>query len=225
MEEVEPQSKQGGSKLPESLSRGNPNAAYRAVTFVQPECHVPVAVQGKTEYSTGPCQQAAAHDMSVPYTWYKTCTHGPQQQSDGTPLPPDLRPYYEVNLLIERTPVLQDGIVKEWRETPRYDVRLRLRQLTLPSLEEAGERMRAAMAKGSKFPEEFGITEQFCEYKDCWRTTTKKYRNGVFCGSYHAKLVKARETKVFLAAGGFDAAWPDAVSSQKRADQLAAIEV
>ena len=209
-----------------NLTGRSMDLAFRGRKVVKPECRVPVEIWGKTEYTTGPCQQAAAFDTGLRYTWYLTCTHGPTHDSDGNEIPEHLRPYYEENIKVEKKPVPDANGVIKWEE--RFVNTSALRIVPLAISEHTGGRasVEEMIRKGVKDVSEFGIAP-FCELYSCYRQDVREYplARGLFCSDYHAKIVKARETGVILALGGFDSAWPIPVSSRKRAEQLAAIDV
>lgn len=204
-------------------SRGG-TSGLRERKIVYPECRVPVGIQGKTEYTTGPCQQAVKQDPSLAVTWFKSCTHGPEMLADGSPIDEHMRPYYDVVIRIERTPVVEEGVIKEWREVSKYDAEERLTGVVVHDVAMSGKALQFRAERGAKDPSEFGL-DPFCEYRGCWRQDIKQFSNGMFCSELHAKLVKARETGVMLAESGFDQGWPNATSSAKRREQIMAIEV
>jgi hypothetical protein len=205
--------------------RAKDTHALRAVKIVKPECHVATQMMGKTEYTTGPCQVAAATDRAKQYNWWKKCTHGPQYDQEGKAIKEDLRPYYEGGIVVERKPVInQDGVIESWEETPTWKVHLRLTQVVVDPVAMSGQGLQYQLSRGAKLAKEFGY-DNFCEFYNCWRRDTQKFKNGTFCSEFHAKLVKANETGVILPMGGFDSAWPRAVSSEKRREVLAGIEV
>lgn len=190
-----------GKKVLQGLvSNVSPVLNYRGVKVVVPRCQIPKLVLGKTEYTTGPCQQAVKDDRSLKYTWYKTCTHGPELDEDGNTIPEELRPYYETNIVVDRKPIVEAGAVKGWDETTRYQTKLRIRDIAWSRGIMGGFSVRAQILQGAMDPAEFDIA-QFCEMHGCMVNDpkrVKKYNNGYFCSDKHAKLVKASETGLTL---------------------------
>ena len=201
----------GGVKTLKKLNltgRSMDSANLRARKVAKPECHVPVEIWGKTEYTTGPCQQAAAHDTALRYTWYLTCTHGPVQDAEGNPIPEHLRSYYEEGQVIEKKPITNsEGVIERWEERTRNTTQLRIGQVVLSDHTGGRESVQEMIRKGIKDVSEFGIAP-FCEYYNCYRQDVRQFSNGTFCSPYHAKMVKARETGVILALGGWDSGGP-----------------
>ena len=213
-----------GKKLLNLPSRSTAAGNMRSVKIVKPACQVPVSVQGRTEYTTGPCQQAVKQDPVLEFCWFKTCTHGPEQDSEGNPIPPELRPYYSLDIRMERTPVVQEGVIVEWKEKPLYDVTLRVDEAVKHPMVDSGNQLKRELERGAKLVSEFGIAP-FCEHLGCYRQDIRKFLNGMFCSENHARMVKARETGVLLPLAGFDATWQRQTSTEKRAEVLAQIEV
>lgn len=217
----------GGKKL--GIVGRSTDQGLRGVVVAVAECAMPTVVHGRTEYTTGPCQQAVKDNPSLARTWFKTCTHGPEfvleTNAEGrkvrVAIPPNLRPYYETAVHIKRTPILnEDGTIKEWEETTVYDAKLRLKYVAVDTTINSGRSLKRVLARGAKLATEFNIAP-FCENHGCFRQDVKRYRNGLYCSDNHAAFVYARATATFVPLGGFDQSWPMATSSMKRQEVLA----
>jgi len=197
----------------------------RGRKMVAPSCQVPVVVHGKTEWTTGPCQQQVKESPTLRYSWFKTCPHGPEFDEHGQAIPEERRPYYETDIYEKRTPVLGPrGEIKEWKQTEHYSARLRVVDVALAETIMSGRAVNYRLARGALPVSDFGLAP-FCEAYGCMRQKTQQFKNGRFCSALHAKFVKARETGTMVPVGGFDTSWPMATSTQKRNEVLAAVEV
>lgn len=212
-----------GKKLKGLTSRPKDHGLH-GIKLVVPKCQVPIVVHGRTEWTSGPCTSLPTRKRD----WYKTCPHGPEfvleEQEDGTktktPIPEELRPYYETKIYIQKTPILdENGNIKEWEETTKYDAILRIEERADDIRIRSGRAVRITLAQGAKWPAEFGIAP-FCELHGCFSQDLTKFRNGLYCSDLHAAFVYARQTGVMLPLGGFDGSWPQATSSMKRREVL-----
>jgi hypothetical protein len=201
-------------------SRPKELAAFRSLKIVMPECQVAETTkEGSLEYTTGPCQQALAEDPTDTYTWHLRCDHGPTQDADGHPIPVNERPYWEQNIFIEKTPVVEQGVIISYNEVPRYKISLRLREIALSDHVGGIENAQKVLSKGGKDPKEFGIAP-FCEYYGCFRQDgLSQFKNGIFCSRRHAALIYIREKGIVMPIEGFDLPGRP-VNQQKRADLL-----
>ncbi len=174
-------------------------SALRSVKVVKPECHVPVQTLNTTQFTTGPCQQAVAHNPAKAHTWYLTCKHGPKVDSQGQPIPENMRCYYEQNIRKEETPIVgDDGIITGWDTSPRWEANLRIHQVALSNHTGGLAAYEEMLRKGCKPIADFGVAP-FCEYYNCFeQDNLTKFKNGLFCSSNHARMVKARETSTVL---------------------------
>lgn len=218
-----------GKQLLSLSSQVKDTAAFRGVKLVMPECHVPVQqnFQGHvfTEFTTGPCQMAVKDDPALAFTWFKTCTHGPEMDSQGAPIPEEMRCYYEVAMTSERKPkIVEGGAVAEWQDVTRYEVRPRIRDVAWNERLMSGFAVRYSQQRGAKPIEDFDIAP-FCEMYGCNRQKSlKQFKNGLFCSPTHAKMVKATESGMILFLP-YDQGSPRPISAERRRQQLASIEV
>lgn len=211
-------------KLPQFTSAAKDIGAFRAIKLAKPECREAVETLGKTEYTTGPCQQAVAHQRRLAFSWYKTCTHGPLKDGDGNEIEENLRPYYEEKLILKKTPIEnEDGVITDWQERMVNETTLRVVDVALSNHTGGPEAIRTLMRKGLRPLKDFDFDEQYCEHYGCFRTETKKFTNGYFCSREHAVMVKARETGMILAVP-LDIDWTGR-AIQARQQQLASLDV
>jgi len=196
----------------------------RGIKMIVPKCQVPVVVHGKTEYTTGPCQQAVKDQPELARSWFKNCPHGPDRDEEGNEIPPELRPYYEMNIEKKSIPVVgEQGEIKEWEETQHIRVRLRIQDVALSPNIMGGRAVKVQRVRGGKFPQDFGVAP-FCQNYGCQRQDVRRFANGLFCTDNHAAFVYARETGAMIPIGGFDASWPGRTSSRKRGEVMASLK-
>ena len=226
-----------GRKFPQE-SHTKSTLPYRGVKCVIPECHVLVNQNFHNtvfqEYTTGPCQQAVKDNPRLRYAWYKTCTHGPEQFEDGTPIPEHERPYYDVAIKTVQKPYFEDGVYKGMKDEVEYKIAPRIRDIAWNTKMFQGQSITRIQGMGGRSLESFDIAP-FCELKGCWEQgyleqdgtraeELKQFKNGIFCSELHAKLVKATESRIFLHLP-WDSRTDNPISTERRQEQLAAIDV
>ena len=216
-----------GKKLYPETSHVKNTLLVRGVKMVKPFCMVLSSQNFRDkvyqEYTTGPCQMNVKDDPGTRYSWFKTCTHGPDKFEDGTDIPEGLRPYYEAVISTSTEPVVEDGVIVNYKNITTYKVVPRIVDVAWhPNIEGGGGHYKA-QREGARSLESFDIAP-YCEMKGCKRQDVTQFRNGLFCSKMHAQQIKLTESDD-IPYLDWDRGSNNPISAGAARKQLAAMEV
>lgn len=203
--------------------------AARGIKLVKPSCQVPITYDmgGRitVDFTTGPHLQAVATNPSYEFKWWKECTHGPEFDTDGEPILPHRRPYFEGYEVVRSIPVIGErGAITGRKEERTWKVTPRFFEANLSKASMSKEGIKFNLARGAKSVVEFGYAP-FCEMRGCWIQDLWQYKNGKFCSDIHAQLVFAAENEIIVPLPGDSRIDPEGRGRAKRNEILKGMNI